>query len=209
MKKRDVIERLIDEKLMAIVRVETFERAREIVDGCLEGEVTCLEISYTNRNAGIIINQLSAYYGDEILIGAGTVLDSETARNAILNGAQFIISPSFSLDVAKLCNRYLIPYIPGCTSVTEIVTALESGVEFVKAFPISNFYGSQLVTVFKTPLPDILVLSSGGATIENLPDWLNAGVDCIGIGTLLTKGTKSEIGANAKALRKQIKKYAK
>ncbi len=95
---------------MAIIRVETIERAQEIVDGCLEGKISCLEISYTNNNAGDIIEQLKEIYQEKIVIGAGTVLDSETARQALLKGAEFIIAPNFNIDVAKLCNRYQIPY---------------------------------------------------------------------------------------------------
>ncbi|MFK4567477.1 ketohydroxyglutarate aldolase [Enterococcus sp. UD-01] len=209
MKKLATLQRIIDEKLMAIVRVETIERAQEIVAGCLQGQISCLEISYTNNNAGEIIHQLKEIYGDTLVVGAGTVLDSETARLAILQGAEFVIAPNFNLEVSKLCNRYQIPYMPGCTSMTEVVTALESGASMVKAFPISNYYGPTLVGAVKTPLPYVPILSSGGATIENVNEWLAAGVDCIGIGSLLTKGTTEQIGANAQALREKVMNFNK
>lgn len=204
MKKLTTMSRLYQEKLMAIIRVETLERAQEIVDGCLAGEISCLEISYTNSNAGDIIQQLKEIYQDKILIGAGTVLDSETARQALLKGAEFIIAPNFSLEVAKLCNRYQIPYMPGCTSMTEIVEALEAGADMVKAFPTSSFIGPKVISTIKTPMPQVPVLSSGGVTLENVADWIKAGVDCMGIGTLLSKGTKTEIAENARALRQQV-----
>ena len=189
---------------MAIIRVETIERAQEIVDGCLEGKISCLEISYTNNNAGDIIEQLKEIYQEKIVIGAGTVLDSEMARQALLKGAEFIIAPNFNIDVAKLCNRYQIPYMPGCTSMTEIVEALEAGADMIKAFPTSSFIGPKVVSTIKTPMPQVPVLSSGGVTIDNVSDWLEAGVDCMGIGTLLSKGTKSEIAENARQLRQKV-----
>ena len=162
--KLNTMTRLYKEKLMAIIRVETIERAQEIVDGCLEGEISCLEISYTNKNAGEIIEQLKEIYQERIVIGAGTVLDSETARHALLKGAEFIIAPNFNLDVAKLCNRYQIPYMPGCTSMTEIIEALEAGADMIKAFPTSSFIGPKVVSTIKTPMPQVPVLSSGGVT---------------------------------------------
>lgn len=204
MQKLNTMSRLYQEKLMAIIRVETIERAQEIVDGCLEGEISCLEISYTNKNAGEIIEQLKEIYQERIVVGAGTVLDSETARHALLKGAEFIIAPNFNIDVAKLCNRYQIPYMPGCTSMTEIVEALEAGADMIKAFPTSSFVGPKVVSTIKTPMPQVPVLSSGGVTVENISDWLNAGVDCMGIGTLLSKGTQEEIAKNAQQLHQKV-----
>lgn len=204
MKKIATLTRINEEKLMAIIRVETIERAEEIVDGCLEGGVSCLEISYTNQNAGTIIEQLKDRYQEKVVIGAGTVLDSETARHAILKGAEFIISPNFSHAVAKLCNRYQIPYMPGCTSMTEIVEALEAGADMVKAFPTSSFVGPKVVATIKTPMPYVPVLSSGGVTTENVAEWLHSGVDCMGVGTLLSKGSKTEIAENARLLREKV-----
>ncbi|MBX8936797.1 bifunctional 2-keto-4-hydroxyglutarate aldolase/2-keto-3-deoxy-6-phosphogluconate aldolase [Enterococcus gilvus] len=204
MQKLTTLSRIYQEKLMAIIRVETIERAQEIVDGCLEGEISCLEISYTNKNAGDIIEQLKAIYQDKIVIGAGTVLDSETARHALLKGAEFIIAPNFNHEVARLCNRYQIPYMPGCSSMTEIVEALEAGADMVKAFPTSSFVGPKVVSTIKTPMPQVPVLSSGGVTLDNVADWLHAGVDCMGIGTLLSKGTQEEIAENARRLRQKV-----
>ncbi|MDT2598289.1 bifunctional 2-keto-4-hydroxyglutarate aldolase/2-keto-3-deoxy-6-phosphogluconate aldolase [Enterococcus hulanensis] len=204
MQKLTTLSRIYQEKLMAIIRVETIERAQEIVDGCLEGKISCLEISYTNKNAGDIIEQLKVIYQDKIVIGAGTVLDSETARHALLKGAEFIIAPNFNHEVARLCNRYQIPYMPGCTSMTEIVEALEAGADMVKAFPTSSFVGPKVVSTIKTPMPQVPVLSSGGVTLDNVADWLHAGVDCMGIGTLLSKGTQTEIAENARRLRQKV-----
>lgn len=206
MEKLTTLNRIHEEKIMAVVRVETFERGSEIVEGCLAGGVSILEISYTNANAGEIIQQLNQAYGDKVLLGAGTVLDAPTARDTILRGAKFVIAPTFSVEVARLCNRYQIPYMPGCTTMTELVEALEAGVDMIKAFPISNYYGPSLVKTIKTPLPYVSILSSGGVTLENVDEWVENGVDCMGVGSLLTKGSKETIAANAKALRIAVEK---
>ena len=113
-----------------------------------------MEMSFTLNNAGEIIKGLREKYGDDLVVGAGTVLDSETARHAVLCGAQFIIAPTYDEGVAKVCNRYQIPYAPGCTTVTEAVNSLSMGAAYIKAFPISDFYGPKLLKIFKTPIPD-------------------------------------------------------
>ena len=201
MQKIEVTKRIADTGAMAIVRVETIERGYEIAQGCLDGGIDCLEISYTLPNAGEVIAALREKFGDKLVVGAGTVLDPETARHAILAGAQFIIAPKLSTEVAKVCNRYQIPYAPGCTSVTEAITGLEYGAAFVKAFPISDFYGPKLVSVFKTPTPFMPILASGGITLDNLSDYVKRGVDCCGFGGLLSKGTSEDIAANAKQIK--------
>jgi 2-dehydro-3-deoxyphosphogluconate aldolase/(4S)-4-hydroxy-2-oxoglutarate aldolase len=159
-----------------------------------------MEISYTNNNAGEVIRAIKATFGDQILIGAGTVLESTTARLAIMDGAEFVIAPTYDQGVQELCNLYQIPYAPGCTSYTEMMEALKNGASFIKAFPISNYYGPSLAKVIKVPVPHTPILASGGATLENLHEWFENGVDCIGIGGLLTKGTSEEIAQNAQKL---------
>jgi len=202
--KADIINRIEGIGIMAIIRVDTIERGLEIAEGCLEGGVDVLEISYTNNNAGEVIKALKDRFGKRLLVGAGTVLDSETARLAILNGAEFIIAPTFSKDVARLTNRYQIPYGPGCSTYTEAITALEYGASFIKAFPISNFYGSKLVEIFTTPVPNLPILASGGITLDNLAEWIRRGVMSVGVGGLLTKGTKEEIASNARKMREIV-----
>lgn len=197
--------RMVETGALAIVRTETIERGLEIAEGCLMGGIDVLEISYTLNNAGDVIQAIAEKFKEKICVGAGTVLDSETARHAILKGAAFIIAPNYDEGVAKVCNRYQIPYAPGCTSLTEAVDALSMGAAFIKAFPISDFYGSKLCKIFKTPLPNMPLLASGGINLENLNEWITSGVEVCGFGGLLTKGTKEEIAANAKKIREIIK----
>jgi len=204
MQKADVSRRIADTGAMAIVRVDTTERAVEIAEGILAGGIDCMEISYTMPNAGDVIKALRKRFGTKLVVGAGTVLDSETARHAILSGAQFIIAPNLNKEVAFICNRYQIPYAPGCTSVTEAVEGLDYGAAFIKAFPISDFYGPKLISIFKTPLPFMPILASGGINLNNLKDYIVRGADCCGFGGLLTKGTKEEIAENARKIKSII-----
>ena len=209
MRKLTTLSRLYQEKLMAIIRVETIERAQEIVDGCLEGKISCLEISYTNNNAGEVIRALKEKFGDQLLVGAGTVLDPTTARLAIMDGAEFIIAPTFNKEVQEMANLYQIPYAPGCTSYTEMIEALKAGASFIKAFPISNYYGPDLAKVFKVPCPQIPILASGGANFDNLHTWFENGVDSVGLGGLLTKGSSADIAENARKLRAIVEESRK
>ena len=205
MNKSEVEMRIRSTGIMAIVRVDTVERGIEIAEGCLAGGVDILEVSYTNNNAGEVINALKNRFGNRLVVGAGTVLESVTARLAILSGAQFIIAPNFSREVQEMANLYQVPYAPGCTSYSEMLNALKAGASFIKAFPISNYYGSDLAKVIKVPCPHIPILSSGGANLENIAAWIKNGTDCVGIGSLLTKGSKDEIANNAKLLIEKVK----
>lgn len=205
MKKAKSSLRIFETGIMAVVRVETIERGIEIAQGCLDGGVDVIEISYTNNNAGEVIRGIKEKFGDQLLIGAGTVLEATTARMAVLDGAEFIIAPTFDQGVQEICNLYQIPYAPGCTSYTEMMEALKQGSAFIKAFPISNYYGSSLAKVVKVPVPHTPLLASGGATLENLHEWFENGVDAVGVGGLLTKGSSQDIAENAKKLRAIVK----
>ncbi len=205
MQKNEIVSKIAETKVMAVVRVDNRETAIKIVEGCLMGGVDVMEISYTSRDATSHIKYIAENYSD-MLVGAGTVLDPETARTAIDAGAKFIIAPNFSKEVALLCNRYQIPYCPGCSSYTEMVDALSYGASFIKCFPISNFYGPEIVKILKTPLPYMPILVSGGIRLENLDQWLESGADCLALGSLLTKGTKEQIAENARTVMEHIKK---
>ena len=207
--KADIINRMEACGAMAIVRTESIERGKEIARGCLQGGIDVMEISYTLPNAGEVITALNHAFGADMLVGAGTVLDAETCRIAILAGAKFVIAPNFSKEVARMCNRYQIPYAPGCTTITEMIEALEVGASYIKAFPISNFYGPQLAKIIKTPEPEMPLMASGGATLDNLQEWLRNGISCVGFGGLLTKGTQAEIAKNAEKIRSIIDTYRK
>ena len=202
--KAEVTERLYDTCAFAVVRVPTVERGLEIADGLLRGGVPAMEISYTLPNAGEVISGIQDRFGDDMLVGAGTVMEAATARLAIMAGSEFVVSNMESEEVARVCNLYQVPYAPGCTTVTEAVKGLEMGAAFIKCFPISNTYGPQLVGLFKTPTPWMPLMASGGINLENLAEWVRAGVDTCGMGSLLTKGSAGEIAANAAEVRRIV-----
>lgn len=187
--------------IMAVVRVDTIERGLEIAKGCYEGGVDVIEISYTNPIAGDVIAAIKKEYGDKMCIGAGTVLDATTARLAIMSGAEFFVAPNFDPDVQEMCNLYQIPYGPGCTTYSESLNALKAGASFIKAFPISNYYGPSLAKVFKVPCPQVPILASGGVNVKNVGEWVKNGAEVLGVGGLLSKGSWEEIASNAKQLR--------
>ena len=174
--------------VVAVVRGNSKEVGVEISKACVKGGVKALEVTYTNKFANDIIKELSEIYEgqDDVVIGAGTVLDAETARAAMLAGAKYIVSPAFDLETAKICNRYKVPYLPGIMTINEIIAAHEAGVDFVKLFPGSAF-GQGYVKAIKGPLPYANIMVPGGVNIDNLDSWIKAGVDAVGIGGELNK----------------------
>lgn len=204
MQKAAVTQALYDTCAFAVVRVPTVERGCEIAEGLLKGGVKAMEISYTLPNAGEVITGIKDRFGDDIIIGAGTVMEATTARLAIMSGAQFIVANCFSEEAARVCNLYQIPYAPGCTTMTEANHALEVGAAFIKCFPISNTYGPQLIGLFKTPTPWMPLMASGGINLQNLSEWVSKGIDCAGMGSLLTKGSADDIAKNAAEVRRII-----
>ena len=174
--------------VVAVVRGNSKEVGVEISKACVKGGVKALDVTYTNKFAKDIIKELSEIYEgqDDVVIGAGTVLDAETARAAMLAGAKYIVSPAFDLETAKICNRYKVPYLPGIMTINEIIAAHEAGVDFVKLFPGSAF-GQGYVKAIKGPLPYANIMVTGGVNIDNLDSWIKAGVDAVGIGGELNK----------------------
>lgn len=204
MDKYEVLKRISDIGVVSVVRAKDFEEAKKISLACMKGGIDAIEITFTVPGAQRVIEALTNEFGDKLLVGAGTVLDSETARIAILAGANYIVSPSFDLNTAKLCNRYQIPYIAGCMTLTEIKTALEAGTDVIKVFPGSAF-GPSFISAIKGPLPQAKLMPTGGVDINNADKWIKNGCVAIGVGGNLTKGTSEEITAKAKAFVEKVK----
>lgn len=189
MKKIKILNQLHENYLVAVVRGKSKDDAIAAVQQMIEGGIHNIEITFTTPQAEEVIRYLSETSDDHIIIGAGTVLDSATARIAILNGAEYIVSPHLDVDIAKLCNRYAVPYLPGCGSVTEIVQAMEAGVDLVKLFP-GDLLGANFIKNVHGPIPHIELMPSGGVSIDNLEDWYNKGAYAVGIGSALMKHAK-------------------
>lgn len=206
LKKLAITERIYNSGALAVVRAEK-ERATEIAHSIISGGIDVMEVSYTLPSAPSTINYLNQEFSDKLLVGAGTVLDVPTAKDAIAHGAQFIYSPIFDKGIAELTNQYQIPYAPGCTSVTEAITALRSGATFIKIFPYGGIIGPEVIKTFKTPIPYLPLIESGGVNPSNIKNWLQAGTDIVGIGGALTKGSSKEIQKNAQLISSAIREY--
>lgn len=190
MNKYDVLKRIEDKGIVAVVRANNPEEAIKISDACLKGGIDSIEITFTIPGAENVIRELISKFPEELLVGAGTVLDSETARIAILAGAKFIVSPGFDLETAKLCNRYRVPYMAGCVTINEMIRALEAGVDIIKLFPGSAF-GAGYVKSVKAPLPQAPIMPTGGVDINNVDEWIKNGCIAVGVGGKLTAGAKT------------------
>lgn len=183
MRKAEVLAKLTDQAIVAVVRADSPEQAIQISDACIEGGLTGIEVTFTVKDADQVIKQLSAQYSEnlDVVVGAGTVLDSTTARLAILAGASFIVSPTFDAETAKICNLYQVPYLPGCMTIGEIKQAMEAGADIIKLFPGSAF-GPSFIKAVKAPLPQANIMPTGGVDLENVGDWLKNGAVAVGVG---------------------------
>lgn len=204
MRKYEVLQRIEEVGVVAVVRAENSEKAKKIALACMNGGIDSIEITFTVPGAHKVIESLTEEFGDRLLVGAGTVLDSETARIAILAGAKYIVSPGFDLETAKLCNRYQIPYMAGCMTITEMIKAMEAGVDVIKVFPGSAF-GPSFIKAVKGPLPQAVLMPTGGVSIDNVDQWIKNGCIAVGVGGNLTKGTSEEMTSAAKEFVAKVK----
>jgi 2-dehydro-3-deoxyphosphogluconate aldolase/(4S)-4-hydroxy-2-oxoglutarate aldolase len=190
MKKTEILEKLVESGVVAVIRAENQDQATHIAEACALGSVAALEITFTVPGAKEVIEHLAKKPSHQILLGAGTVLDPETARIAILAGAQFIVSPALNPETARLCNRYQVPYLPGAATIREVIEAMECGADIVKIFP-GEILGPAFVKAVKAPLPQAQLMPTGGVDLKNVEAWIKAGACAVGVGGNLTAGAKT------------------
>ncbi len=203
------LKRIYNSGIIAVIRAESPSQALEITEAVRKGGVNIIEITLTVPGAIAVIKKLHEnYQNGEILLGAGTVLDSETGRVAMLEGAEFIVSPSFHAGIVKMCNRYQKICMPGCMTVTEIVTALEAGADLIKFFPGGSF-GPSVIKALKGPVPQAEFVPTGGVNLENVQEWIKNGCFAVGVGGELTreaaKGNYSAVTESAARFTEKIK----
>ena len=204
MDKEKVITRITDVGVVAVVRAENSDKAIRIVDACIEGGIPAIELTFTVPKAHKVIEDLAAKYSsDEIILGAGTVMDSETARIAMLSGAEYIVSPYFDLETVKTCNRYRVPCMPGAMTIKEVVAAMEAGADIVKIFP-GDLFGPKIIKDIKGPIPYAKMMPTGGVDVDNVEQWIKAGAVAVGAGSSLTAGAKT---GDYKAVADTAKKF--
>ena len=194
MRKEQVLTRMKEDCLVAVVRAKNKEQGEKVIDAIVAGGINFIEITMTmdEGNPVEFIQFMADKYrnNDKVVIGAGTVLDPETARAVILAGANYVVSPGLNVETIKLCNRYRVPMLPGVMSPTEAITALESGCDIIKVFP-GNVVGPGAISSFKGPLPQGDFMPSGGVDVDNVDKWIKAGACAVGTGSSLTKGAKT------------------
>lgn len=209
MKKEQIITRIRDNGLVAVIRAENESMASKITEACIEGGVSAIEITFTVPGAHKVIEALAGRFPeDQIILGAGTVLDPETARIAILSGAKFVVSPSLNTETVRLCNRYRIACMPGAMTIREVIDCLEAGADIIKIFP-GELFGPKIIKSIKGPLPQAELMPTGGVSVDNAAEWIKAGAVALGAGSSLTGGAKTgdyaKITETAKLFIEEIK----
>ena len=196
--------------VIAIMRAQSSEQLMAAAEAIKQGGVEVIEVTMTTPGALNVISEASKRFGDEVLFGVGSVLDAETARAAILAGADFIVAPTLKLETIALCNRYSIPVMPGCATPTEALTAWEAGADMVKLFPAS-FGGPDLIKALLAPLPQLEIVPVGGVNLDTAAEFVRKGAAALGVGSslinqkLLDMGDMAELTHRAEAFIEQVK----
>lgn len=192
--------------VVAIMRTKSSDQLLAAADAIKNGGVNVIEVTMTTPGALGVIEDAVKRYGSDVLFGAGTVLDPETARQAILSGAQFIVCPTFKRETVELCRRYSIPVMPGAYTPTEILTAWEAGADVVKVFPADTL-GPAFIKAVKGPLPQVKLIPTGGVSLNNIADFIKAGVEAVGVGGELINNALLE-SRDFNALTERARRFA-
>ena len=182
MSRERVLQRIREVGIVPVVRAESAEEAGRAIAAIMAGGVPVLEVTMTVPGAVRLIEDLARRFGSEAVVGAGTVLDPETARACILAGAQFVVSPSTNVSTIACCRRYGVPVMPGALTPTEVVAAWEAGADMVKIFPCSALGGASYIKALKAPLPQIDLIPTGGVNLQTAADFIKAGSTALGVG---------------------------
>ena len=180
--KAEVIQTIRETGIIPVVRAQSADEAMKAIDAIRAGGISILEITMTVPGAVGVIEEVSQRYGSEALVGAGTVLDGETARACIVAGARFVVSPSLNLETIEVCRRYGIAVMPGALTPTEVVQAWSAGADFVKVFPAGAVGGASYIKSLKAPLPQIELVPTGGVSLKTAADFIKAGASALGVG---------------------------
>ena len=211
MKKIEKLNLIRETGIVAIIRAKSPEQLIAVVDAIKTGGVRVIEVTMTTPGALKVIESVKKKFGEEVLFGSGSVLDPETARTAILSGADFIVAPTLKLEVIALCNRYSVPVMPGCYTPTEIITAWEAGADMIKLFPAS-VGGADFLKTILAPLPQVELIPVGGVDLNTAADFIRKGAAALGVGSslinqkLLDNGDMAELTRRAAAFIKEVKK---
>lgn len=170
--------------VIAIMRAENSDQLITAAEAVSSGGINAIEVTMTTPGALDVIRQARSKFSTDVLFGVGSVLDSETARAAIMAGAQFVVCPTLNYKTIELCKRYSTPIIPGAYTPTEILTAWQAGADMVKVFP-ANVGGPEFIKAIKAPLPQVILMPVGGVDLDTTADFIQAGADVVGVGSSL------------------------
>jgi 2-dehydro-3-deoxyphosphogluconate aldolase/(4S)-4-hydroxy-2-oxoglutarate aldolase len=208
MTKQDVLKKVAEVGLMPVVRAQSSDEAMKVVDAIREGGVPVLEITMTVPGAIGLMEQMARRFGKEVVLGAGTVLDPETARACILSGAAFVVSPALNRATIEMCRRYSVAVLPGALTPTEVLTAWEAGADVVKVFPCGALGGASYIKSLKAPLPHVEMIPTGGVSVKTAADFIKAGSMALGVGADLVD-TKAIREGNARAVTEKAREYVR
>jgi len=192
--KNSVLARIADVGIIPVVRAESEDEAAAVAKLISEAGIPILEITMTVPGAVKLIDQLRSHYGDEVLVGAGTVLQPELARACIDAGAQFIVSPALNMETIELCKQHTIAVFPGALTPTEVVSAWQAGADAVKIFPCSAVGGAKYLRALKAPLPQIKLIPTGGVSLSTAKELICAGAFALGVGADLVNTEAIKVG---------------
>ena len=192
-----------EQGIVAVLRADSHEQAREYMNASVKGGIKALELTYSIPN----VNELIEEYKDnkDMIIGVGSVLNGKMAKDSILAGAKYVVSPGYNEEINDVCHEMGVTYFPGCMTVTEIMHALEKGNKMVKVFP-GEIFGPKYIKAVKAPIPHVEIMPTGGVNIDNIEEWFKMGVSCVGVGGALFKGSLEDIENLAKEFVNKIEK---
>jgi 2-dehydro-3-deoxyphosphogluconate aldolase/(4S)-4-hydroxy-2-oxoglutarate aldolase len=211
MSQNNALDLILETGVVAIMRAKNSDQLLSAAQAVLAGGVKAIEVTMTTPGALDVIRQASSQFGSDVLFGVGSVLDPETARAAILAGAQFIVCPTLNLKTIEVCNRYSVPIMPGAYTPTELLTAWEAGASIVKIFPAS-VGGPAYIKAVKAPLPQIRLAAVGGVNLDNTAEFIRAGTEVVGVGgelvsqNLLDTKDFATITERARGFRQEVEK---
>ena len=206
MSKLDVLERIRACGVLPVIRAASSNDGRKVVDAIVEGGIDTIEVTMTVPGAIALIAELVKSFGDKLVIGAGTVMDAETARECIAAGAQFIVSPATNFDTILYCNEAQVLVMPGALTPTEVANAWEAGADVVKVFPANAMGGPSYLRSLKAPLPSIKLIPTGGVDQSNAAEFIRAGAEAVGVGADLVD-VRSVTEGRAGVVTESAKKY--
>lgn len=215
MTRSQILDRIREVGLMPVLRARSHDEAMSVALAVEKGGVPMLEVTMTVPGALDVIRQVVDQCGSRVLVGAGTVLDPETARLCILAGAKFVVSPSLKISTIEMCHRYSVPVFPGALTPTEVVTAWEAGADAVKVFPCSALGGASYLKALKAPLPQIELIPTGGVSLSTAEQFLSAGAFALGVGgdlidaAAIAAGKLEQITETARKYTEIVRKFRK